>query len=131
MAIGTYSATLSINSQLVLRDWYHRKERELRAANWRLDQARRASAWAPVDTPIEEWVVLCRKRQEALVEVYKIHNELGSLYDILTDSGYRCRMYIQWGEPTSRTDEEIREDLREWIKKRTTPGWDPFGDDAY
>ena len=119
----------TINSQLVLRDWYHRKERELQAANWRLDKADHASAWAPIDTPLQEWVVLCRKRDEALGDLYKIHNELSSLYRILTDSGYRCRMYVRWGEHTPRTDEEIREDLRKWIKKRTTPGWDPFGEE--
>lgn len=132
MTIGTFNSMApTINSQLVLRDWFERKERELREVNWRFDRQSHKARWAPLDTPEEEWVALCRKRDEALGDLYKTHNELGSLYSILTDSGYRCRMYVRWGEYSPRTDEEIRQDLRKWIEKRTTPGWDPFGDDAY
>ena len=130
MTIATFnSMTPTLNSKLVLRDWFERKERELRAVNWRFDRRSHKARWAPIDTPMEEWISLCREAEASLIEVYQLNNELGSLYDILTDSGHRCRMYIRWGEREPMSDEEIREEIHSWIEKRTTPGWDPFGEE--
>ena len=129
MTIGTYSAKFSINTQLVLRDWFHRKERELFLAEGRLDRLTHKARWAPLDTPMEEWIIMFQERDEALGKVYQLRNELDSLYDILKDSGYRCRMYVGWGKHRPKSEEEHREGLRKWIKKRSTPGWDPFGDE--
>lgn len=136
MTIGTYiyqsrphTRTISVRSLLVLRDWFERKERELRGERSRFDRLNREARWAPLDTPEEEWVARYRAAEEARVRLSELNNELADLHYLLYHNGYGCTAYFGSRLPTPRTEEEILKTIEGVVKQRTTPGWDPFGEE--